>query len=80
MEDNLTNQQVAHDLLCNEGAVVSVANDGHEALAALPPGEPAFDLVLMDIQMPELDGYEATRRLRRDFSASVLPVIAMTAN
>ncbi len=78
-EDNLVNQQLAVRLLSKRGHKVVVANNGREALAALKT-EP-FDVVLMDVQMPEMDGYEATAAIRRleQSSATHVPIIAMTA-
>ena len=77
-EDNEVNQEVAVEILSQAGVRVTVANNGREALDLLPSG--AFDLVLMDLQMPVLDGLSATVELRRDPRWSALPVIAMTAN
>ena len=81
-EDNDVNQQIATELLRGAGARVTVANDGQEAveqaLAGLD-GEP-YDLILMDVQMPRMDGYQATRRLRADQRLRELPIIAMTAH
>ncbi len=79
-EDNHVNQRVATRTLEKMGHSVVVANNGCEALSLLP--SQAFDLVLMDIQMPELDGITATRRLREAerHSNTHMPVIAMTAH
>ncbi|MBT0959715.1 PAS domain S-box protein [Denitromonas iodatirespirans] len=79
VEDNPLNQQLACELLEEVGVEVWVADDGQAALARLE-AEAAFDVVLMDIQMPRMDGYTATRRLRGDPRFCRLPVIAMTAH
>ena len=70
VEDNEMNQQVATELLESAGAIVMVANHGGEAVKILTDGDqaPAFDVVFMDLQMPEMDGFTATRLLRRDAS------------
>ncbi len=81
VDDNLTNQLVAVGLLKNMGLEASVAGNGEEALKALAEG--AYDLVLMDVDMPVMDGFEATRRIRDPLSAvrnHSIPVIAMTAH
>ncbi|MCE4538945.1 response regulator [Pelomonas sp. P7] len=78
VEDNPINQELACELLERAGIAVRVAADGREALAALE--QERFDAVLMDCQMPVMDGYEATRALRRRPELRDLPVIAMTAN
>jgi len=78
VEDNPINQELARDLLTRAEIVVLVANDGQEALEML--SREHFDGVLMDCQMPVLDGYAATRALRRQPQWRDLPVIAMTAN
>ena len=80
VEDNAINQQVARELLSAEGATVSVAENGALGVAAVRAAQPAFDVVLMDLQMPVMDGMTATRRLRSDARFAQLPVIAMTAN
>ena len=77
-EDNPVNQQVAVALLERWGHEVTVALNGLEALEALEKGP--FDLVLMDVQMPELDGLEATRRIRQDSRFASVPVVALTAH
>jgi PAS domain S-box-containing protein len=78
VEDNDINQELALELLGDAGIVVTLAEDGQRALQALADSE--FDVVLMDCQMPVMDGYEATRVLRRNPHWQNLPVIAMTAN
>ena len=80
VEDNANNQQVARELLEDEGAVVQIAADGQAAVEAIAAGSPAFDAVLMDIQMPVMDGYTATACIRCDLQRGDLPIIAMTAN
>ncbi len=78
VEDNLINQQVVAELLRAYGATVCIAGNGVLALQALRDQQ--FDLVLMDMQMPEMDGLETTRRLRTMPGLTDLPVIAMTAS
>ncbi len=80
VEDNVVNQTLAVCILENDGHSVTVAGNGREALAALE--RQAFDLVLMDVQMPEMDGLEATQRLRALEAGTDrhLPVIALTAH
>jgi CheY-like chemotaxis protein len=78
VEDNELNREVALDLLGDAGMTIETARDGREALRMLE--QQRFDAVLMDCQMPELDGFEATRQLRQRPGLQDLPVIAMTAN
>ncbi|RRJ84261.1 response regulator [Aestuariirhabdus litorea] len=78
VEDTHVNQQVVRELLEINGLVVRVCGDGREALQALQ--EEPFDIVLMDIQMPVMDGYEATREIRKNPAWRTLPVVAMTAH
>jgi two-component system sensor histidine kinase/response regulator len=81
-EDNEINQQIAVELLEGVGAAVTVANNGRQAVDLLSQGPqpPPFDVVLMDLQMPEMDGYQATTRLRSDARFATLTIIAMTAH
>jgi signal transduction histidine kinase/DNA-binding response OmpR family regulator len=81
-EDNAINQQVATELLEGAGATVTVANNGRQAVDALlgVGYPPPYDLVLMDLQMPEMDGYQATARIREDSRFNTFPIIAMTAH
>ncbi len=78
VENNLFNQQVATEFLENAGAMVCIAQNGREAIDLLVNGR--FDCVLMDIQMPVLDGFETTRLIRANPALAKIPVIAMTAN
>src|SRR4030095_3208146 len=79
--DNEINQQIAVELLEGAGVTVKIANNGREAVEMLSgTGPPQFDVVLMDLQMPEMDGYPATARLRSDSRLAALPIIAMTAH
>jgi signal transduction histidine kinase/CheY-like chemotaxis protein len=82
VEDNEMNQQVATELLESAGAIVTIANHGGEAVKILTAGDqpPKFDVVFMDLQMPEMDGFTATRLLRSDSRLRNFPIIAMTAH
>ncbi len=78
VEDNLVNQKVITAILRKKGYSLEIANNGQEALDKLATGQ--FSLVLMDVQMPVMDGIEATRRIRRTEAFRHLPVVAMTAH
>ncbi|MFA6312761.1 MAG: response regulator [Sterolibacterium sp.] len=78
VEDNDMNRELAQELLGNAGIRVDVAANGEEALEKILQAD--YDGVLMDCQMPVMDGFEATRRIRADGRFAALPVIAMTAN
>jgi two-component system sensor histidine kinase/response regulator len=78
VEDNELNQEVALELLRDAGLVVDLAENGQVALDRL--GRAAYDLVLMDMQMPVMDGLTATRAIRQQAQLDSLPVVAMTAN
>ncbi|WP_158228956.1 PAS domain S-box protein [Chitinimonas sp. BJB300] len=80
VEDNPINQQVAKSLLETEGAQVTVKDNGLLGVKAIADSPKAFDIVLMDLQMPVMDGYQATREIRQTINANILPIIAMTAN
>lgn len=85
VEDNITNQLVAQGVLANFGLHTDVAANGLEALQSIAaaPDDSLYDLILMDCQMPEMDGYEATKHIRAGKACSKnsnIPIIAMTAN
>ncbi len=83
VEDNELNKEIAEELLYQEGFLVETAENGQEAVDAVRDREPGwFDVILMDVQMPVMDGYEATRQIRAlpDPVRAHVPIIAMTAN
>ncbi len=80
VEDNAINQQVAEELLSFEGAFVAIASDGKQGVDALAAPDAWFDVVLMDVQMPVMDGYAATQAIRKDLGLKDIPIIGLTAN
>jgi two-component system sensor histidine kinase/response regulator len=78
VEDNKINQELTTELLSSQGMSSEIATNGKEAVEKVRAGH--FDLVLMDCQMPVMDGYEATRMIRQDDRFAALPIIALTAN
>jgi two-component system, cell cycle response regulator DivK len=77
VEDQEDNRRILRDLLTTTDYEVTEAENGEEALAAVAKQRP--DLILMDIQLPIMDGYEATRRIKADPSLSSIPIIAVTS-
>jgi signal transduction histidine kinase/HPt (histidine-containing phosphotransfer) domain-containing protein/ActR/RegA family two-component response regulator len=81
VEDNAVNRQVAGELLAGVGVEVDMAEDGARALALLGAAPPThYDLVLMDLQMPRLDGHDTTAAIRADARFDSLPIVALTAH
>ena len=78
VEDNVLNQQIASELLANNGVEITIANNGREAVQLAK--KKSFNAILMDIQMPEMDGLQATTQIRKDPLLNDLPIIAMTAH
>lgn len=79
VEDNLINQKIVINVLNNSGIDISVADNGQEALDLLKDASKSFDLVLMDISMPVMDGFEATRLIREIPELAKLPIVTFTA-
>ena len=77
VEDQEDNRQILRDLLANAGFEMIEAEDGVQAIAAASEHRP--DLILMDIQLPMLDGYEATRRIKADPALAAIPIIVVTS-
>ena len=77
VEDEEDNRQILRDLLATSGYEMVEANNGEQALAAVDQHRP--DLILMDIQLPIMDGYEATRRIRANPANKRIPIIAVTS-
>jgi len=77
VEDQADNRRILRDLLVNAGYELIEAESGEEALTAVQAQRP--DLILMDIQLPVMDGYETTRRIRADPESKAIPIIAVTS-
>ena len=80
VDDNEINRLIAFELLRHEGAEVELAASGIPGVETVLAAQQQFDVVLMDIQMPDIDGYEATRQIRAEERFTSLPIIALTAN
>ena len=80
VEDNLVNMELANEILYGTGTEVDQALNGQQAVDRVTGGAASYDLVLMDLQMPVMDGYQATRAIRADGRFGELPIIAMTAH
>ena len=79
VEDNLINQKIVQNILKKSGIKISIANDGQEALEMLSIERESIDLILMDISMPVMDGYEATKIIRQNLIYNTLPIVTFTA-
>ncbi len=79
VDDSEINREVAQSIFASEGALVALANDGQEAINWLQEHPEGTDIVLMDVQMPVLNGYEATRQIRQIPALAELPIVALTA-
>jgi two-component system cell cycle response regulator DivK len=77
VEDQPDNRQIVRDMLADTGYEINEAENGQEALATISKQRP--DLILMDIQLPVMDGYAATRRIKADAALKSIPVIAVTS-
>jgi len=79
VEDNMINQKILQSILKKSGITITIANHGEEALDILSDQERSIDLILMDIAMPVMDGYETTRLIRKDQTFDTIPIVTFTA-
>jgi two-component system, cell cycle response regulator DivK len=80
VEDNPHNRKIFSGMLVHSGFAVVEAEDGHHALEAVAEGNPLPDVILMDLSIPGVDGWEVTRRLKADGRTKAVPIIALTAH
>lgn len=80
VEDNPHNRKIFSGMLVHSGFAVVEAEDGHQALAAVTPDKPLPDVILMDLSIPGIDGWEVTRRIKADARTKAVPIIALTAH
>ena len=80
VEDNPHNRKIFSGMLVHSGFAVVEAEDGHQALAAVTPDKPLPDVILMDLSIPGIDGWEVTRRIKADARTRAVPIIALTAH
>ena len=80
VEDNIINIEIALGLLEEFGIQTEVAENGIEAIECISNAQQPYDLILMDCQMPKMDGYETTQNIRSELTLDKIPIIAMTAN
>ncbi|WP_313030285.1 response regulator [Brucella sp.] len=80
VEDNAINREIAYQLLSDAGLDIDIAENGRIACESVARSGALYSAILMDVQMPEMDGLEATRHIRRDWTVEALPIIALTAH
>lgn len=78
-EDDVINQEIVGGYLAMQGAAATIAGDGNQAFARLSEQPRGYDIVLMDVHMPVMDGFETTRRIRGELGLLDLPIVALTA-
>ncbi|MCL2189589.1 MAG: response regulator [Defluviitaleaceae bacterium] len=80
VEDVELNRDIVKALLADSGIIIDCVENGNEALSVLLSENVKYDMVLMDLAMPVMDGFEATRRIRKKYPIAELPIIALTGN